>query len=108
MNYARIMKYLFDENCSVSDKFLEQHPGCENVKYKLGEGAKDKTILERTNKEEYVIVTKDIDCALDALIAGFKVIYHEVDKEKDNFLSINKLDESIIAEFQKIIPHIKI
>ena len=102
------MKYLFDENCSVSDKFLKDHPGCENVKYKLGERTKDEKILERTNKEEYVIVTKDIDCALDALIAGFKVIYHDVDKEKDNFLSVNKLEESIIAEFQKIRPYIKV
>jgi len=102
------MKYLFDENCSVSDKFLDEHPGCENVKYKIDEGVKDKTILERTNKEEYVIVTKDIDCALDALIVGFKVIYHDVDKEKDNFLSVNKIEEYIIAEFQKIRPYISL
>ena len=102
------MKYLFDENCSVRKKFLEAHPGCENVKYKLGERTKDETILQKTNKEEYVIVTKDIDCALDALIAGFKVIYHEVDKEKDNFLSSIKLEDSVIAEFQKIRPYIKV
>ena len=108
MNYKRIMKYLFDENCSVKKKFLADHPGYENVKYKLGEGTKDETILQRTNKEEYVIVTKDIDCALDALIAGFKVIYHDEDKKKGNFLSAPKLDEAIISEFQKIRPHIKV
>lgn len=102
------MKYLFDVNCSVSDKFLKDHPGCENVKYKLGERTKDETILQKTNKEEYVIVTKDIDCALDALIADFKVIYHHVDKKSDNFLSPCKLDKSIISDFQKIRPYIKI
>ena len=101
------MKYLFDENCSVSDKFLDEHPGCENVKYKLGEGTKDETILQRTNKEEYVIVTKDIDCALDALIADFKVIYHDVDKKEENFLTVSRFDESINSEFQKIRPNIK-
>ena len=47
-------------------------------------------------------------CALDALIAGFKVIYHHVDKKEDNFLSPGKLEESIIAEFQKIRPYIKV
>jgi len=102
------MKYLFDENCSVKKKFLENHPGCDNVKYQLGEGAKDETILQKTNKEEYVIVTKDIGCALDALISGFKVIYHDVDKKEESFLNVSKFDESIISEFQKIRPNIKL
>ena len=102
------MKYLFDENCSVSNKFLEDHPGCENVKYKHGEGEKDETILQKTNKEEYVIVTKDVDLALDALIASFNVIYYHVEMKKYNFLSPCRLEESIISEFQKIRPYIKV
>jgi len=96
------LKYLFDENCSVSDKFLEEHPGCENVKYKISKGVKDKTILERTNKDEFLIVTKDIDLALDALIAEFKVVYHEEDKHKDNFLQASKLSDSIISDFKSL------
>ena len=74
------MKYLFDENCSVTDKFLELHPGCENVKYRLEQGIKDDAILQRANKEEFVIVTKDIEFALYALIAKFKIIYHDVER----------------------------
>jgi len=102
------MKYLFDANCSVSDKFLEDHPGCENVKYQLGDGVKDETILEKSDKNEFVIVTRDIECALDALIAGFKVIYHHVDKKEDNFLLASKFDDSVISEFKKIRPYIKV
>jgi len=96
------LKYLFDENSSVLDKFLKEHPGCENVKYKIAEGVKDKTILDRTNKDEFLIVTKDIDLALDALIAGFKVVYHEEDKNKDNFLQASKLLDSIISGFKSL------
>ena len=102
------MKYLFDENCSVSNKFLKEHPGCKNVKYQLEKGTKDETILQKINKDEYVIVTKDIGCALDALIAGFKVIYHDVIKKDDNFLYACELEESTISEFQKIRPYIKV
>jgi len=39
------MKYLFDENCSPTDKFLDAHPGCKNVKYQLRQGVKDEAIL---------------------------------------------------------------
>ena len=34
---SHILKFLFDENCSPSNKFLETHPICENVKYRLEE-----------------------------------------------------------------------
>lgn len=95
------MKYLFDVNSSVSDKFLESHLGCKNVKYHLGEKEKDETILVRSNKEEYVIVTKDIEFALDALIADFNVIYHDVEKARTFFLKSTVFDESIISEFEK-------
>lgn len=96
-----MMKYLFDENSSVSDKFLDLHHECKNVKYHLGEGVKDESILQRTEKEEFVIVTKDIEFALDALIAGFKVIYHDVEKNKTDFLLANQLSESVISEYEK-------
>jgi len=93
------MKYLFDENCSVSDKFLELHPGCENVKYHLEQGVKDDTILQRANKEEFVIVTKDIEFALDALIEKFKIIFHDVERNQDYFLQTGTLESEIISEY---------
>lgn len=94
------MKYLFDENCSMSDKFLELHPGCENVKYNLEQGVKDDTILQRANKNEYVIVTKDIRFALDGLIEKFKIIYHDVERNKDYFLEAKVLESKIISEYR--------
>ena len=95
------MKYLFDENCSPTNKFLESHPGCESVKYQLGQGVKDEVILQRANKDEYVIVTKDIEFVLDALIVDFNVIYHDVEKVKTFFLKSTTFDKSIISEFKK-------
>lgn len=95
------MKYLFDENCSPTDKFLDAHPGCENVKYQHGQGVKDEKILSRANKAEYVIVTRDIEFALDALIEGFYVIYRDVDKLKTSFLKTTGFDENIILDFNK-------
>ena len=95
------MKYLFDENCSPTNKFLDAHLGCENVKYQLGEGVKDNTILQKSNKDEFVIVTRDIEFALDALIDGFYVIYRDVEKLKTFFLRTTTFDESIIIEFNK-------
>ena len=86
------MKYLFDENCSPTNKFLEAHPGYENVKYQLGQGIKDDTILQRANKDEF---------ALDALINGFYVIYRDVEKLKTSFLRSIVFDESIISDFNK-------
>lgn len=47
------MKFLFDENCSPSNKFLDAHPICENVKYRLEEAVGDEDILERVSNEEF-------------------------------------------------------
>ena len=94
------MKYLFDENCSVSDKFLKSYPGCENVKYHLEQGIKDDAILQRANKDEFVIVTKDIEFALDGLIEKFKIIYHDVERNQDYFLQAEVLESEIISEFK--------
>lgn len=96
------MKYLFDENCSVSDKFLELHPGCENVKYHLELGGKDYTILQRANNNEFVIVTKDIEFALAALIEKFKVIYHNDKRNQDYFLKAEILESEIISEYRNL------
>lgn len=95
------MKYLFDENCSVSDKFLSEHPGCQNVKYHISEGVTDDTILQNTNRDEFVIVTKDILFALNALIGGFKIIYRD-DKEHENFLQATELPDSFINDFKEL------
>jgi len=89
------MKYLIDVNMSVSDKFLASHPNYENVKYKLGEKTKDEEVLHKTEKQNYVIATKDIEFALDALIAGFKVWYHDQDKNEDHYLEAQKFDPLI-------------
>ena len=82
----------------MSKKFLEDHPGCENVIYHHKVGEKDETILQKTDKEEYVIVTKDIEFALDALIVGFAVIYHDK-KENNNFFQATQLPHSFITDF---------
>lgn len=94
------MKYLFDENYSVTDKFLKEHPECQNVKYHISKGVKDETILQLTNKEEFVIVTKDIEFALDALIQGFKIIYHDEENNQDSFLQATELPDSFISDFR--------
>lgn len=101
------MKYLFDENISVSDRFLELNPGCANVKYHLGSGEKDERILKKTNKNEFIIVTKDIDFALHALIAGFKVIYRDVKKNQDHFLDANLLDESDMKGYKQLMQELQ-
>lgn len=94
------MRYLFDENCAPSDKFLNTHPICENVKYRLQEGVKDEAILEHVSNEEFVIVTKDIRFALDAISKNFKVIYHHVDRNKDYFLQAGEFESEMISEFK--------
>ena len=94
------MKYLFDENCSPSNKFLESHSVCKNVKYRLEEGVKDEDILEHVSNEEFVIVTKDIRFALDALAKKFKVIYHHVERKKDYFLQTAEFESETISEFK--------
>ena len=90
------MKILLDENMSASKKFLEEHPNHENVKFRLGESTTDDEILLNANKNEDVIATKDIEFALDALIAGFKVWYHDEEKHEDNYLEAGKFDPSEI------------
>lgn len=90
------MKYLIDENMSMPDKFLAQNSNYENVKYRLGTGVKDPEILQRADKNEDIIATKDIEFALDALIAGFKVWYHDQEKDEDHFLEAQKFDRNIL------------
>ncbi len=94
------IKFLFDENCSPSNKFLELHPVCENVKYRLEEGVKDEAILEHMSNKEFVIITKDIRFALDALSNKFKVIYHHVERNKDYFLQTAEFKSETILEFK--------
>lgn len=94
------MKFLFDENCSPSDKFLEAHPVCENVKYRLEEAVKDEDILECISNKEFVIVTKDIRFALDAIAKEFKVIYHHVERNKDYFLQVGEFESQMVSEFK--------
>jgi len=94
------MNFLFDENCSPSDKFLEVHPVCENVKYRLEEGVKDEAILEHVSNEEFVIVTKDIRFALDAIAKDFKVIYHHENRNKDYFLQAGEFESQMVSEFK--------
>jgi len=93
------MKFLFDENCSPSNKFLDAHPVCENVKYRLEEGFKDEDILQHVSNEEFVIVTKDIRFALDAISKKFKVIYHHVDRNKNYFLQAGLFKSELVSEF---------
>ncbi|WP_371504276.1 DUF5615 family PIN-like protein [Nitrosopumilus adriaticus] len=94
------MKFLFDENCSPSNKFLETYPVCENVKYRLEEAVEDEDILERVSNEEFVIVTRDIGFALDAIAKKFKVIYHHVYRNKDYFLEAGEFDSKLVSEFK--------
>lgn len=71
------------------------------LKFQLGKGVKDDTILQKSNKDEFVIVTRDIEFALNALIDGFYVIYRDVEKLKTSFLKSTTFDESIISDFEK-------
>ena len=77
------MKFLVDVNFSKSDKFLKEHPQYENVKYKMGETVEDQEIMHLAQKEDYVLYTQDKNFALDALIAGLKVLYREQDTGKE-------------------------
>ena len=94
------MKFLFDENCSPSDKFLKEHPICENVKYRLEQGIKDEAILEHVSNKEFVIVTKDIRFALNAIGKKFKVIYHHVERNKNYFLQAGEFENELVSEFK--------
>lgn len=77
---------------SMPDKFLDKNPNYENVKYRYESGLPDPEILRRANKDEDIIATKDIEFALDALMAGFKVWYHDEQKHEDAFLQAKKFD----------------
>ena len=94
------MKFLFDENCSPSNKFLSEHPICENVKYRLEQGVKDEAILEHVSNEEYIIVTKDIRFALDAIGKKFQVIYHHEDRNENYFLQAVEFEPELVSEFK--------
>ena len=86
------MKFLVDVNFSKSDKFLKEQPQYENVKYKMGERVKDQKIMHLAQKEDYVLYTQDKNFALDALIAGLKVLYREQDTGNE-FKITAKLNE---------------
>jgi len=85
------MKYLVDVNYSRSDKFLQEHPEYDNVKYKKDEKVEDQEIMQYAQKEDYVLYTQDKKFALVALIAGLKVLYREQDTGKEFRMSA-KLD----------------
>ena len=87
------MKYLVDENISKSNKFLQEHPNYKNVKYELGQAVKDQEIMKYAkDKEDYVLITQDKNFALDALIAGLKVLYKEQNTDNE-YRIVAKLDE---------------
>lgn len=77
------MQYLVDENISKSDKFLQDHPNYRNVKYQIGQAVEDQVIMQYAKDDDYVLYTQDKRFALDALIAGLKVWYHEQDTSKE-------------------------
>lgn len=85
---------------NVSDDSCNANPFTPNSEPTVNAGD-DKTILQKSNKDEFVIVTRDIEFALDALTDGFYVIYRNVEKLKTFFLRTTTLDESIIIEFNK-------
>ena len=61
---------------------------------------KDEAILEHVSNEEFVIVTKDIRFALDAISNNFNVIYHHEDRNKDYFLQAGEFEAEIMSEFE--------
>ena len=65
-------------------------------------GGTDDTILQNTNRDEFVIITKDIEFALDVLIQGFKIIYHDEEKDKKSFLQATELPDSFINDFNSL------
>ncbi len=80
------MKYLVDENISKSDKFLKEHPNYKNVKYQIGQAVEDQEILKFAQEDQdndYVLYTQDKRFALDALIAGLKVVYREQNTDNE-------------------------
>jgi len=80
------MKYLVDENISKSDKFLQEHPNYKNVKYQISQAVEDQEILKFAQDDQdndYVLYTQDKRFALDALIAGLKVVYREQNTDNE-------------------------
>ena len=73
------MNYLVDENLSKSDKFLLEHREFRNVKNLMRPGIKDKEIIERAKREDFVILTQDIKLALHCLVTGVKIWYFNVE-----------------------------
>ena len=71
------MKYLVDENISMPDKFINQHPEFENVKRAIKIGAIDDDIINEAKLKGHVIITKDIRLSLKALIQGVKVWFYD-------------------------------
>ena len=86
------MKYLVDVNISKSDKFLQEHPEYENVKYKINGAVEDQEIMKIAQKEDYILYTQDKRFALVALIAGLNVVYREQETGKEFRISA-KLDQ---------------
>ena len=86
------MKYLVDVNISKPDKFLEEHPEYENVKYKINGTVEDQEIMKIAQKDDYILYTQDKRFALVALIAGLKVVYREQETGKEFRIS-SKLNE---------------
>ncbi len=84
------MHYLVDVNCSKSDKFLEEHPNYQNVKYAVGEKVEDQEIMKFARQRDYVLYTQDKEFALYALIAGLKVWYRDQQDGKEYKLSANQ------------------
>jgi len=80
---------------------IEKCESCQRDDMTFEKVVTDDTILQNTNRDEFVIVTKDILFALNALIAGFKIIYSD-DKEQDNFLQATELPDSFINDFKAL------
>lgn len=86
------MHYLVDVNCSKSDKFLEEHPDYQNVKYVVGEKVEDQEIMKFAQQRDYVLYTQDKGFALYALIAGLKVRYRDQQDGKEYKLAANQIE----------------
>jgi uncharacterized protein YaiI (UPF0178 family) len=87
------VQFLVDENLSKSDKFLKEHPEFVNVKHLMTPGVKDDAIIERARLGNFIIVTKDIKLALNALIGGLRVWYFDAEKNIDFKLTCQQIGE---------------
>lgn len=83
------MKYLVDENISQKKQFLKDHPEYKEVKYEIEPGVKDPEIMKFLSEhKDYVLYTKDKRFALDALIEGHRVKYHDEETKKEFNLKV--------------------